>query len=135
MDVVLWRDSICLELQTINQFSLWLFQLDDSKSLHRKWLEITISIHFKNGCLGYQVEKLFGEKRPRLLRCVGPLSVRDSPKARAAKVHLFTAEPKMAIQAVTFLIVLVGSHWRSPGWWFLKYFLFSPLKLGKMKPF
>ncbi len=24
-----------------------LFQLDDSKSLHGKWLEITISIHFK----------------------------------------------------------------------------------------
>ena len=24
----------------------WLFQLDDSQSLHRKWLEITISIHF-----------------------------------------------------------------------------------------
>ena len=24
----------------------WLFQLDDSQSLYRKWLEITISIHF-----------------------------------------------------------------------------------------
>ena len=24
----------------------WLFQLDGSQSLHRKWLEITISIHF-----------------------------------------------------------------------------------------
>ena len=24
---------------------LWLFQLDDSKSIHKKWLEITISIH------------------------------------------------------------------------------------------
>ena len=35
---------------------LWLFQLDDSKSLHTKWLEITISIHpFKTGCLDFQV--------------------------------------------------------------------------------
>ena len=32
---------------------LWLFQLDDSKSLHRKWLEIT-KHPLKNGCLGYQ---------------------------------------------------------------------------------
>ena len=33
----------------------WLFQLDDSKSLYRKWLEITISIHEKTVCLGFQV--------------------------------------------------------------------------------
>ena len=32
-----------LELQTTS--SLWLFQLDDSKSLHGKWLELTVSIH------------------------------------------------------------------------------------------
>ena len=29
----------------------WLFQLDDCKSLHEKWLEITISIHLKSGWL------------------------------------------------------------------------------------
>ena len=32
----------------------WLFQLDDSQSLHRKWLEIT-KHPFLNGCLGFQV--------------------------------------------------------------------------------
>ena len=32
----------------------WLFQLDDSQSLHRKWLEITKHL-FINGCLGFQV--------------------------------------------------------------------------------
>ena len=32
----------------------WLFQLDDSKSLHKKWL--FHHFHpFKTGCLGYQV--------------------------------------------------------------------------------
>ena len=31
----------------------WLFQLDDSQSLHRKWLEITKHL-FRNGCLGFQ---------------------------------------------------------------------------------
>ncbi len=31
----------------------WLFQLDDSKSLHEKWLEIT-KHPLKNGCFGYQ---------------------------------------------------------------------------------
>ena len=31
----------------------WLFQLDDSQSLHRKWLEITKHL-FINGCLGFQ---------------------------------------------------------------------------------
>ena len=37
----------------------WLVQLDDSKSLYRKWLEITISIHEKTVCLGFQeVNKL-----------------------------------------------------------------------------
>ena len=30
------------------------FQLDDSQSLHRKWLEIT-KHPFINGCLGFQV--------------------------------------------------------------------------------
>ena len=32
----------------------WLFQLDDSQSLHRKWLEITKHL-FINGCLEFQV--------------------------------------------------------------------------------
>ena len=32
----------------------WLFQLDDSQFLHRKWLEIT-KHPFTNGCLGFQV--------------------------------------------------------------------------------
>ena len=32
----------------------WLFQLDDSQSLHRKWLETTKHL-FINGCLGFQV--------------------------------------------------------------------------------
>ena len=27
---------------------------DDSKSLHGKWLDITISIHLEPACLGYQ---------------------------------------------------------------------------------
>ncbi len=36
--------EIYLEPQTT--IDKWLFQLDDSQSLHRKWLEITISIHF-----------------------------------------------------------------------------------------
>ena len=40
-----------LELQTTS--SLWLFQLDDSKSLHGKWLEITKHL-FINGCLEFQ---------------------------------------------------------------------------------
>ena len=31
----------------------WLFQLDDSQSLHGKWLEITKHL-FINGCLGFQ---------------------------------------------------------------------------------
>ncbi len=31
----------------------WLFQLDDSQSLHRKWLEITKHL-FINCCLGFQ---------------------------------------------------------------------------------
>ena len=31
----------------------WLFQLDDSQSLHRKWLEITKHL-FNYGCLGFQ---------------------------------------------------------------------------------
>ena len=35
--------NINLQLQTTS--FLWLFQLDDSKSLHKKWLEITIPIH------------------------------------------------------------------------------------------
>ena len=36
----------------------WLFQLDDSKPLHEKWLEITIFIHQKLNwlVLGFQVE-------------------------------------------------------------------------------
>ena len=33
----------------------WLFQLDDSQSLHRKWLEIPKHL-FINGCLGFQVD-------------------------------------------------------------------------------
>ena len=36
----------------------WLFQLDDSQSLHRKWLEITKHPFF-NGCLGFQVYDMF----------------------------------------------------------------------------
>ena len=34
----------------------WLFQLDDSKSLHRKWLEITISIHKKTWLFRVRLE-------------------------------------------------------------------------------
>ncbi len=42
----------CLEPQaTIYK---WLFQLDDSQSLHRKWLEIT-NLYIGNGCLEFQV--------------------------------------------------------------------------------
>ena len=33
------------------------YQLDDSQSLHRKWLEIT-KHPIKNGCLEYQVDIL-----------------------------------------------------------------------------
>ena len=47
-----YRLHINLELQGQPVF-LWLFQLDDSKSLHKKWLEIT-KHPLKNGCLGYQ---------------------------------------------------------------------------------
>ena len=36
----------------------WMFQLDDSKSLHKKWLEIT-KHPFKTGCLGFQVMVFF----------------------------------------------------------------------------
>ena len=43
--------DILLELQTT--IYKWLFQLDDSQSLHRKWLEITKHL-FINGCLGFQ---------------------------------------------------------------------------------
>ena len=38
-----------------------LFQLDDSQSLHRKWLEITKHPFF-NGCLGFQEEMYSPEK-------------------------------------------------------------------------
>ena len=37
--VSFYNNEIFLELQTTS--SLWLFQLDDSKSLHGKWLEVT----------------------------------------------------------------------------------------------
>ena len=37
-----------------NQFLMVGYQLDDSQSLHRKWLEITKHL-FINGCLGFQV--------------------------------------------------------------------------------
>jgi len=30
-----------------------------TKSLHTKWLELTISIHLKTGCLGYQENIVF----------------------------------------------------------------------------
>ncbi len=33
----------------------WLLQLDDSQSLHRKWLVHQTSIFYINGCLGFQV--------------------------------------------------------------------------------
>ena len=43
-----------LELQT-TRFFLWLFQLDDSKSLHQKCREIFHQTSMKkNGCLGYK---------------------------------------------------------------------------------
>ena len=37
----------------------WLFQLDDSKSLHKKWLEITKHPFEKTGCLEFQVLFIF----------------------------------------------------------------------------
>lgn len=46
--------NACLELQTT--CFLWLFQLDDSKSLHKKLIKMVVSKHqLKNGCLGYPV--------------------------------------------------------------------------------
>ena len=47
-----WNNwNVILEPQTT--IYKWMFQLDDSKSLYRKWLEIT-KHPLKNGCLGYQ---------------------------------------------------------------------------------
>ena len=47
----------------------WLFQLDDSQSLHRKWLEITKHLFF-NGCLGFQLNNLsFASKCDNMARC------------------------------------------------------------------
>ena len=45
------KKYIYLELQTTSL--LWLFQLDDSKSLQKKWLEIT-KHPLKIGCFGYR---------------------------------------------------------------------------------
>ena len=52
----------CLEPET-SVYKL-LFQLDDSRSLFRKWLEITISIHLKLVVSG---SRCFSEKFPRFI--------------------------------------------------------------------
>ena len=46
-------DIFCLS-RSSNDMTTWLFQLDDSKPLLGKWLEIT-KHPLKNGCLGFQV--------------------------------------------------------------------------------
>ena len=46
--------QLMLYLEPQTTIYKWLFQLDDSQSLHRKWLEITKHPFF-NGCLGFQV--------------------------------------------------------------------------------
>ena len=47
------KGSNCLEPET--SIYKWLFQLDDSQSLHRKWLEITKYLFINGCCLGFQV--------------------------------------------------------------------------------
>ena len=54
LKLVTWFQYIYIYLEPQTTIYKWLFQLDDSKPLHRKWLEIT-KHPFLTGCLGYQV--------------------------------------------------------------------------------
>ncbi len=73
------------------------YQLDDSQSLHRKWLEITKHL-FINGCLGFQVilEELilsslimgnFGDRR--ILKVTGIFVHAEKIKTYAAQGSCF----------------------------------------------
>ena len=54
----------------------WLFQLDDSKSLYRKWLEITISIHLK--LVGFGVPGRYQNKKKQTTN--QPFADEDGPE-------------------------------------------------------
>ena len=67
------KNNIHLEPQTT--IYKWLFQLDDSKSLYRKWLEIT-KHPFINGCFNWMIPNLYIEngcftKHPFINGCLG----------------------------------------------------------------
>ena len=83
--------NLFLELQTTS--FLWLFQLDDSKSLHKNWL----FHHFhplKNGCLGYQV----GDDSASIFM--------DNPSIRSLSIEIFFYSENWS-----------NTSYANPGWW------------------